>query len=380
MNLAVDTHGHCDERFLPFKDAFRANFEAGLEIGSSLAVTHRGKIVVDLWGGFADEARTIPWQADTIVPVASTTKIILNIGVLIALDRGLLDLDERVAHYWPEFAQGGKEAVTVRDALTHQAGVPWLDPPMTGADFCDWAAATARVAAQPHCFGGERHICYHAHTYGFLIGELIRRTDGRGPRQFLNEEVLAKVGADFLLGLSTSDVLRRLARPVMPPEGFNLGGMAEKLLNSVDQADAFSWARACAENPGGTGFGNGRAIALACGIVGNNGVWEGQRILSPEIIALAGTEQAYGPDPYLGMIRWGVGFGLDSKEFPAPTPSSMHWGGFGGSWGLMDPRARVSIGYTPNNWGVPEGANDQLKLDMRLQRFVEVSARLLLAL
>ena len=375
--MTVEIQGHCDERFLPYRDAFRANFDAGLEIGSSLAVTHRGKLVVDLWAGFADPARTIPWREDTIVPVASTTKIILNIGVLVALDRGVLDLDQRVAHYWPEFAQGGKSAVTVRDAVTHQAGVPGLDPPMSNAQAIDWLAATARVAAEPHWFSGERKICYHAQTYGFLVGELIRRADGRGPRQFLTEEVLAKARADLLLGLESYDVLKRLARLAMPTQGLNVGGIGGKLLNAVDQTDAASWARACADNPGGNGFGNGRSIALVCGIVGNNGVWDGQRILSPEIIALAGTEQAYGPDPYLGTIRWGLGFGLDSKEFPAPTPTSMHWGGFGGSWGLMDPRAQVSLGYTPNNWVVPEGVNDQLKLDARLQRFIEVSARLL---
>lgn len=374
--MSVEIHGHCDERFLPFRDAFRANFDAGLDIGSSLAVTHRGKIVVDLWGGYADAGRTIPWQENTIVPVASTTKIILNIGVLVALDHGLLDLDQRVAHYWPEFAQGGKEAVTVRDALTHQAGVPGLDPQMTNAEAIDWQAATGRVAAEPHWFGGERRICYHAQTYGFLIGELLRRADGRRPRQFLTEEVLTKVGADFLLGLTSYDELQRIARPAMPPQGFNLGGVAEKLLNSIDPTGAFSWERACADNPGGNGFGNGRSIALACGIVGNNGVWEGQRILSPEIIALAGTEQVYGPDPYVGMIRWGIGFALDSKEFPAPTPSSMHWGGFGGSWGLADPRTGISIGCAPNNWVVPEGANDQIKLDERLHRLIEACAKL----
>lgn len=378
--MIVEIYGTCEQRFLPLKDAFRANFEAGLEIGSSLAVTHRGKLVVDLWAGYADPARTIPWQQDTIVPVASTTKMILNIGVLVALDRGVLDLDQRVVHYWPEFAQGGKGAVTVRDAITHQAGVPGLDPPMTNAEAIDWQAATARVAAEPHWFNGERRICYHAQTYGFLVGELIRRADGRGPRQFLNEEVLSKVGADFLLSLETYDILNRLARPAMPTVGFDIGGIGQKLLNSIDQTGAFSWERACADNPGGNGFGNGRSIALACGILGNNGIWEGQRILSPEIIALAGTEQAYGPDPYVGTIRWGLGFGLDSKEFPAPTPTSMHWGGFGGSWGLMDPRAGVSLGYTPNNWVVPEGANDQVKLDARLQRFVEASRKVLPAL
>lgn len=370
--MSVEIHGYCDERFLALKGAFRANFDDGFEIGSSLGITHRGKLVADLWAGFADPQRTIPWRQDTIVPVASTTKIILCIGVLVALDRGLLDLDQRVAHYWPEFAQGGKDAATVRDAITHQAGVPGLDPQMTNAEAIDWQAATARVAAEPHWFGGERRICYHAQTYGFLLGEILRRASGRGPRQFLTEEVLSKVGADFLLGLVTHDVLERLARPAMPPQGFNLGGIAEKLLNSIDPSGAFSWERACADNPGGNGFGSGRAIALVCGLVANNGVWNGERILSPDIIATAGSEQAYGLDPYLGMIRWGLGFALDSKEFPAPTPTSLHWGGFGGSWGLMDPASGVSVGFTPNNWTVPEGANEQLHVDTRLKRFIDV--------
>ena len=375
--MPTDIHGFCDERFLPFKEAFRANFDEGLEIGSSLAVTHHGKLVVDVWAGFANAERTTPWQQDTIVSVSSTTKIMLMIGVLVALDRGLLDLDQRVAHYWPEFAQGGKGAVTVREALTHQAGVPGLDPQMSNADACNWAAATARVAAEPHWFGGERRICYHAQTYGFLVGELIRRVDGRGPRQFLNEEVISKVGADFFLGLPSPDVLQRVALPAMPPGGYNVGGIGQKLLNSIDMSGVFSWERRSSENPGSVGFGNGRAIALACGIVANNGVWEGQRILSPEIIALAATEQAYGPDPYLGHIRLGLGFGLDSKEFPAPTPTSLHWGGFGGSFGLMDPRAHVSLGYAPNNWVVPQFADGQIAPDRRLLRVFEASAKLL---
>jgi len=378
--MSVEIHGYCDEGFSPLKDAFRANFEDGFEIGSSLGITHRGKLVADLWAGYADAARTIPWRQDTIVPVASTTKIVLGLGVLVALDRGLLDLDQHVAHYWPEFAQGGKGAVTVRDAITHQAGVPGLDPQMTNAEAIDWQAATARIAAEPHWFGGERRICYHAQTYGFLMGEILRRADGRGPRQFLTEEILSKVNADFLLALATYDVLERIARPVLPPEGLNPKGPGEKLMNAIDQTGAFSWARACADNPGGNGFGSGRAIALVCGIVANNGVWDGQRILSPEIIALAGTEQAYGADPYLGMIRWGLGFGLHSKEFPAPTPTSMHWGGFGGSWGMMDPQARISVGYAPNNWMAPDTTHGQVELDARLQRFVEVCRGLLPAL
>jgi CubicO group peptidase (beta-lactamase class C family) len=366
--MSVEIHGHCDGRFLAFKEAFRANFDAGLEVGASLAVTHRGKLVADLWGGFADAASTQPWQGDTIAPVSSTTKIMLMIAALVAIDRRIIHLDRTVAHYWPEFAQGGKGAVTVLDALTHRAGVPGLDPQMSSADACNWAAATARIAAEPHWFDGERRICYHALTYGFLNGEIIRRADGRGPRQFITEEVLSKAGADFLLGLPSPETLKRVAMPVLPPTGFNVGGIGQKLLNAIDRTETFSFARLSSENPGSVGFGNGRAIALACGIVANNGMLDGKRILSPEVIALAGTEQAYGPDPYLGMVRMGLGFGIDSAEYPAPTPTTMHWGGFGGSFGVMDPRAGASVGYVPNNWPAPQvGQDGQIVVPPRLK-------------
>lgn len=364
--MATDIHGHCDEGFRPFKDAFRANFDDEQEVGASLAVTHRGKLVVDLWGGFADAQRTKPWQEDTIVSVASTTKIMLMIAALVAIDRRILDINQTVAHYWPEFAQGGKGAVTVHDALTHQAGVPGLDPPMSGADACDWTAATARIAAEPHWFNGERRICYHALTYGFLNGEIIRRADGRGPRQFITEEVFAKTGSDFLVGLPSPDTLQRMAIPVMPLNPFNMGGIGEKLLNSIDRSNPFAWEKLSAENPGSGGFGNGRSIALACGMVGNNGVWNGQRILSEEIIALAGCEQACGIDPYIGKVRMGLGFGIDSVEYPAPTPTSMHWGGFGGSLGVMDPKRGVSLGYAPNNWRAPKSEGGRMLIDPRL--------------
>jgi CubicO group peptidase (beta-lactamase class C family) len=292
----------------------------------------------------------------------------LMIAALVAIDRRILDLDKTVAHYWPEFAQGGKGAVTVLDALTHRAGVPGLDPPMSSADACNWTAATARIAAEPHWFNGERRICYHALTYGFLNGEIIRRADGRGPRQFITEEVISKAGADFLLGLPSPEALKRVAMPVMSPIGFNVGGIGQKLLNAIDRTETFSFARLSSENPGSVGFGNGRAIALVCGIVANDGVWNDERILSPEIVARAGREHAYGPDAYLGMVRMGLGFGIDSAEYPAPTPTTIHWDGFGGSFGVMDPRAGVSVGYVPNNWPAPQvGADGQIVKPPRLE-------------
>jgi CubicO group peptidase (beta-lactamase class C family) len=375
--MTTEIQGYCEVGFLPLRDAFLANFEDDLEIGASFAAMYRGRMVADMWAGYADSGRTRPWEQDTIVPVASTTKMMLMIGALIVIERGLLDLDTPVARYWPEFAQGGKEAVTVRDALTHQAGVPGFEVPLTSAEVCDWTAATGRIAAEPLWFGGERRICYHALTYGFLIGELIRRVDGRRPRQFLSEEIFDKVGADVQIGLSSPAELSRIAIPAIPAGAFDLTGIAGKLLNSIDRTDSGTWERMSSENPSSGGYTNGRAIARACAIVANGGEFNGVRILSPETIALAGAEHAYGPCAYLGPLRLGLGFGLDSDEFPAPSPTSMHWGGFGGSGGFMDPKAAFSSGYTPNNWVLPDISSGQFAIDRRVARFWGALSRLL---
>lgn len=353
---------------MPVRDAFVANFADGLEIGASLAVTHRGRVVADLWAGHVDAGRTRPWQKDTIVLVTSTTKILMSIAAWIVIDRGLLDLDAPVARYWPEFAQGGKEAVTVRDIFTHQAGVPGLDPPVSLATACDWDAMTTRIAAEPHWFGGGRRICYHLHTYGFLLGELIRRVDGRRPAQFVREEIAQRAGVDFQIGLADLSDLQRMAIPQIPEGAFDLEGIAGKLYDTICLAEFGSPASLAAEMPSSNGYTNGRAIAKACAIVANGGTLDGVRYLSARTIAAGGEEQAYGQCPYLGWIRIGLGMGIHSKEFPAPSPTSIHWGGFGGSMGVMDPRAGVSFGYAPNNFFVPCVTNGQLEPDLRQKR------------
>jgi CubicO group peptidase (beta-lactamase class C family) len=294
----------------------------------------------------------------------------MMIAAAIVIDRGLLDIDAPVARYWPQFAQGGKENVTVRDALTHQAGVPGYDVPLTNAEFCDWDTACERLAAEPHWFNGARQLCYHFHTYGHLIGELIRRVDGRRPRQFIEEEINAKVGGEFHIG-GTPDLIPRVCGLNLPEGAFQGEGMLKRTMESVDMSKAAmnSWERLSGELPGGNGYTNGRGIALAGAIIAHGGVADGPRLLSPETIDLAGREHAYGPDPYLGMVRYGLGFGLHSKEFPAPTATSMHWGGYGGSWCGMDPASGISFGYAPNNWVVPDTSTGQIAPDGRLVRF-----------
>jgi CubicO group peptidase (beta-lactamase class C family) len=385
--MTVEIHGYCDERFQPLKDAFAANFEDGLEIGASLAATRHGRLVVDLWAGDAVPDHTRSWGQDTIVELASSTKLAAALSILILVDRGRITLDERVAHYWPEFAQGGKERVTVREAITHRAGVPGFDPPISAATACDWEAVSARLAAEPHWFGGEPRLCYHAMTYGYLIGELIRRVDGRRPRQFFREEIAAKIGADFQVGVTSEADIARMATLAIPTGAFSAESVAPKLLTSIDLTDVLTghfdlpswWAR---EDAGGSGFGNGRSMARLCSIVACGGEVDGVRILSPEILAEAAKEQVYAQCPYLGWLRLGLGFALDSKEFPAPTPTTTHWGGAGGSWACMDPKSGVSAGYAPNNWIIPPpevtqiGVGDQ---DLRLRRIMHAVTAVLRA-
>ncbi len=377
MNTTI--HGYCEESFTALRDAFEANFADGLETGACMAVTHLGRMVADLWAGHCDKDRTTVWERDTVVPVASTTKFMTVIAFLILIDRGLVDINEPVADYWPEFAAGGMQAVTVRDALTHQAGVPGFCPPIANDVLCNWPAVTQRLAQEPHWFGGERQICYHLHTFGFLLGEIIRRVDGRRPRQFFHEEVCRKAGLDFQIGLGAPGELARIAPPQIGAGVFDLFEREESFkrrFHSIDMSAASGWERLSLENPGGNGYGNARAIAGAGAILANGGTFNGVRVLSPQTIALAGQEHAYGPCPYLGWIRFGLGFGLHSDHFPMPGPQFMGWGGFGGSMALADPASGVSFSYAPNNWAPPVRVGGQLTLmDPRNMRFFEALAQ-----
>jgi len=372
--MGIEIHGFCDDRFAPMRAAFVTNFEKGLEIGASLAMTYRGKLVLDLWSGHADPQRSRAWEGDTIVHVASTSKIPLVIALLMVVDRGSIDLDATVASYWPEFAQGGKAAVTVRDVLTYQAGVPGLDPPATLETVRDWSAITARVAAEPHWFGGERKICYHSHTFGFIAGELVRRVDGRMPRQFFRDEIGEKIGADFQHGLSDAADLARVATVQTPPD-LSFEGLHKKIYLSLTDFDPAvtqpAWM--LTECPGTIGLGNGRSIAKLGSIMAMGGAVDGVPYLSPQMVAEAGREQATGVCPIHGPITWGLGFGLHNPAFPAPSPTCMHWGGFGGSWLLIDPKAQLSLGYTPNNFRL-DGSE---LLDRRLGRFWHVLREML---
>ncbi len=351
--MAVEIHGFCAPRFAPLQDAFAANFEAGREIGASLGVTFQGEMVVDLWAGHADPEQTRLWGQDTLIGVYSTTKMSAILSALLLVDRGQLDLDASVTRYWPEFAAGGKAAVTVRQALTHQAGVPGFDPPITLEVMRDWEAVTARLAAEPHWFGGTPRLCYHYGTYGFLIGEIIRRVDGRGPRQFFAEEFAGPLGWDIHIGLADPSDFERIAAEQWTEVGMadlHIDPLVTRMVQSTPMGVEATWEKAHTEDPGGNGYANGRSIAQLCSLVAMGGQLGGVRYLSEAILAEAGREQVFGNDPRAGPLSMGLGFGRHHAEhFPHLSAAGLGWGGIGGSVGLADPAFGVSLGYAPNH-------------------------------
>lgn len=194
-------HGHCDTRFTAVRTAFEENFRDRAELGAAVSVMVGGETVVDLWGGWADAARTRPWERDTLVNVWSTTKGPTALCAHILADRGLLDFDAPVAAYWPEFAAAGKEKVLVRHLLSHRAGLSGLREPHSLAELFDWELTTERLAAMEPWWEPGTVSGYHAFTYGFLVGEVVRRVSGLLPGAFLEREVTGPLGIDFTIGL-----------------------------------------------------------------------------------------------------------------------------------------------------------------------------------
>ncbi len=192
--------GSCDERFTAVKDAFTANFDSGLDVGASVAVVVDGEMVVDLWGGFADEAKTTPWTRDTIINVWSTTKTMTFLSALILADRGELDFHAPVAKYWPEFAANGKEGVEVRMLMGHTAGLSGWQEPIAAEDLEDWEKCTSLLAAQAPWWEPGTASGYHALTQGYLVGEVVRRITGASIGTFYAKEIAGPLGADFHIG------------------------------------------------------------------------------------------------------------------------------------------------------------------------------------
>ncbi|MEW2625883.1 serine hydrolase domain-containing protein [Streptomyces sp. NPDC048106] len=373
----VRVHGYCEPRFAAVREAFEENFRARRELGAAVAVTLDGRTVVDLWGGWADAARTRAWERDTLVNVWSTGKGPVALCAHLLADRGLLDLDAPVARYWPRFAAAGKEKVLVRHLLSHRAGLCGLRERHSLEDLYDWELTTARLAATEPWWEPGTRSGYHVVTYGFLVGEVVRRITGLKPGAFLEREVTGPLGIDFSVGLPAGEHGRAAELTRTPAasdeEGsptfrnltrLSLAALANPVIGPA-HANTPEWR--AAEVPAGNGHGTARAVAALYGVFAGRGSFGGRRILSPTAAERVREGQGSCVDLVLGAGLGGeseIGLGLwlsGPRGAYGPNPRAFGHDGFGGSCGLADPEAGVSLGYVVNRMG-PRIMDDPRKM------------------
>ncbi|MEM7342224.1 MAG: serine hydrolase domain-containing protein [Actinomycetota bacterium] len=359
--------GTTDDRFQPLVDIVDAQLANGYDLGSSLAVAVNGELVCDVWGGWADEAKTTPWEADTITNVWSTTKTMTALSALMMIDRGAIDPNEKVATYWPEFAANGKENVEVRHLMSHTSGVSAWAQPVTTEDVLDDDKATAMLAEQAPWWEPGTASGYHALNQGHLVGEVIRRVDGRGLKQFFAEEVAAPLDADFTIG-SPPENHARISNVIPPPplplpEDLDPESIMIKTFTGpapeadVAHTDAWRAATIGAAN----GHGNARSVATIQAAVSNGGSAKGVKLLSPETIDRIFEVQSDGVDHVLGMpIQFGLGYGLANENDPIGIASGRvcYWGGWGGSIILNDVDNGITMAYMMNRMQAGLVGND----------------------
>jgi CubicO group peptidase (beta-lactamase class C family) len=370
-------HGTVAAGFEPVRDAFAANFTDHGDVGASVAITVGGDTVVDLWAGTATYDAPVDdgtgrrgvdgdWQEDTIINVWSTTKTMAALCCLVLADRGELDLYEPIATYWPEFAANGKETIATRHVLSHTAGLSGWDEPLTMSDLLDHDKLVALHAAQAPWWEPGTASGYHAVSQGYLLGEIVKRVDGRTLGTFFADEIAGPLDADFHIGTPES-CDPRVARVIPPVDAVSDDGAdpqsiaVRTLANPRLQAD-FSWRTDWrrAEIPAAGGHGNARSVArchtpTACG-----GTALGVTLLSDDGVARIFDKQIEGPDLILPVeLNMGMGFGLPGPMLPVPNPRTCFWGGWGGSLAIVDVDAQMSFAYVMNRMG--EGTTGDLR-------------------
>ena len=357
----VAVEGTCAERYEPVRAALAAQLASGEELGASIVLNVDGETVVDIWGGFRDEARTTPWTRDTITNVWSTTKTVTNLAALMLADRGLLDVYAPVARYWPEFAANGKQDIEVRHVLSHTAGVSGWEQPFSTEDMYDWDKSTAQLAAQAPWWEPGTASGYHALNQGHLVGEIIRRITGKSLKQFVAQEIAGPLGADFQIGAAERD-WGRIADVVPPPplpfdmDSIDPQSPAFKTMTGpvpdASAANTAGWRHA--DMGACNGHGNARSVARILSALALGGEVDGIRLLGPETIDVIFDEQSRGVDLVLGVpLRFGIGYGLPLLETIPYLPDERicFWGGWGGSIIAMDLDRRMTISYMMNKMG-----------------------------
>jgi CubicO group peptidase (beta-lactamase class C family) len=284
--------------------------------------------------------------------------------VLVLVDRGLLDLDEPIATYWPGFAKHGKDTITTRQVLVHRSGLPGFGRAVSFEDLGDPERSAAILEDAALWYEPGTISCYHAQTFGAILGEVITRVSGSRFDEFFERELGGPLSADFHFGLPADEAPRVSAIwPAVAEYGMQdpMAAAVEAELVTDGWVTPHNLPRVMASQ---SGLGNARALARVGTIVALGGEVEGRRYLSPGIIAQAGEEQSYADDRVLGWCRYGLGVGLHTDEYPAPTPTTMHWGGYGGSFLTMDPATAITSAFAQNQLltdGGPRG--DQRRVE-----------------
>lgn len=360
LTVMVQTSGSVAAGFERVADVFAENFASRGDVGAGVSVMAGGELVVDLYGGVADAEGT-PYSDTTLQMVASATKGAMALCVLRLVDEGKVDLDAPLASYWPEFGAAGKDRVTVRQALAHRAGVPYLDAGLTVDDIVAWDPAAEKLAAQAPAWEPGTDHGYHAITHAWLVGELIRRVTGSLPGDYLAAEVCEPLGLDLYVGLPASEHPRvaplMLPVPRETPDEFTArmvtpGTMAfrsffvgDGLLGWLNLPELWS-----AQLPAGNGMGTARALARM--YAATLGEVDGIRLVSSDLLADAVRPQSEGLDQVTGYeTRYASGFQLAFPFRPMSGPGAFGHYGLGGSVGFADRDRGFSFGYTVSQMG-----------------------------
>jgi len=373
-DLARDTpviHGRVERGFEKVREAFAANFlrsDGYQEVGAALAVYRAGKPVVDLWAGHKDAARARPWQRDTLVNVYSTTKGIVAVAAALLVEEGKLRYEDPVVKHWPEYGQNGKEKTTVAQLLSHQAGLPGFAEPTTVEDLYDWKQRCAALARQKPMWTPGRKASYHAMTWGYLVGEVIRRASGQTVGQLIASHVAARVAADVYVGLpqSLDALVAPMLRPRNPPDMSGVQMPPEAIAALVNPqldgevCNARGWR--AAEIPAANGHASASGIARVYAALANQGQLDNQRLMTGQSIMQMTQVQRERTDLLLGFTdNWAMGMCFNQMNMLGPSPKTFGHGGWGGSIGCANLEAHVGIGYVCNQMGAqlvgdPRGA------------------------
>jgi CubicO group peptidase (beta-lactamase class C family) len=357
--------GSCDARFGAVRDAFGDNFERHGEVGASFSLRVGGRVVVEVWGGWQDAARTKPWARDTLVNVFSVGKAVAALCVARLVGQGRLDYDDPVARVWPEFAAAGKQDITVRQLLSHQAGLPAVCAPLPAGSVFDLGLMCDALAAQePWWEPGTAHG-YHVNTFGVLVGELVRRIRGHSLGTMVREEIAGPLGAELFIGLRESQ-LPRVAEFIWETDSLpsidrqHVTDAQLMELHAYFNPPDFSGAGVVnttrwrlGELPSTNGHATADGIARIYDALVHGGRAGEVEIVDRQALADATAEAVYGEDLILHRpSRFGLGFQLTQAErMLGPNPGSFGHFGAGGSLGFCDPHAGLAFGYAINQMG-----------------------------